>query len=568
MVYVPETTYDYKVYKGIEYIGSLNPYVISQFGYTQEINKTFVEIQVDVSISSDVAPLLVEPIETEDSSTITTEDNVAITIDRQPDIVSSSNSKALIQNNNRLKIYEKSHWHPNGLLVFDGYINTWQTEIGGNDIISFTARSLADDMSDYILTGGNVTAEITQSSVSSGYSSFSAYMTGGKYLEQFFTPTSSFYLSKLSLMMSGYPTGPTTTVSVYSGTTLLGSSSLTITGDQEDYQDRIFTFLTPILLEDNNQYSLRITKDIAAGLFGIAPSSTYSGILRGWNGSTFTNTSHDLYFIFYSEVTLTDYIFNDKTASEIAQTSMDDYISKGGSAYYDSSDTDTFPVLTETNDYTFKAATELEVQNKALQLTTDDIFYKVDPGSQLYFFGYRTTATNGVGTIHNLVIGKHFQTALIGASVDEVRNYVSLTGGDIGGGVNLFSEYNDSASITAQGRQRLERIVDNRITIQATADSIAAAIFAERANEKTFGSVTILNNVYDTRTIEIGHAIRFKGIGNFVENDLYNVVGRTLIPDGITLVLGFIPERLSDKIDKLSTEIVQIQTINNPDSPD
>lgn len=565
-----ETRYEYRITNPAgTYLGLL-PNVKSDFTYNQEINTSFVEISVSVELSADVAPLLVTPLETESGQTITTEDNEPIYPERQPDVVSSTSSKAMIQNNNRVEVYEFSTWYPSGLLVFDGYINKWSASFGGADIVTFTARSLADDMNDYILTGGNFTSELSQLVYSTG----SGLDISGvdRYLLQYITPTSSFSVRKLRLILwksnsLKYFVLPsvTATVGIYQSGVLLGSNSVVITHSTQEEVDIVFN--QSISLAIGIEYTIKISGD------GVVSAATNTnpyagGIVFLYNGTSLVPLpTYDLYFNFFSQLTLTDYVFDDATASEIAQAGMDDYISKGGRAYYDSTDTDNFPTQTEINDYTFKAATILEVQKKALSLSTEDIYYKVDPGSQLYFFGKVTTATNGVGTIHKLILGKHFKQVEVGASVDEVRNVVSFTGGDVGAGVNLFTEYSDLDSIATQGRQRLERVVDNRVTIANTADSIAAAILAAKSDEKNFATVEVLNSKYDTRTIEVGHAVQFKGIGNFLEDELYTVVSRSPTPESMRLTLGFIPTRMQDTIDQLIGDVQQIQTVDNPDAP-
>ena len=564
-----ETRYEYRITNPAgTYLGLL-PNVKSDFTYNQEINTSFVEISVSVELSADVAPLLVTPLETESGQTITTEDNEPIYPERQPDVVSSTSSKAMIQNNNRVEVYEFSTWYPSGLLVFDGYINKWSASFGGADIVTFTARSLADDMNDYILTGGNYTSELSQLVyyIGGGLDTY-----GDGYILQYITPTTSFAVKKLRLNLFKSSSMPyyamssvTATVGIYQSGVLLGVSSVVITNwSQEDVD---FVFTQSISIEIGIQYVIKVSG--AGVVISNTNTNPYAGgIVFNYNGTSLTPLpTRDIYFNFFSQLTLTDYVFDDATASEIAQAGMDNYISKGGLAYYDSTDTDNFPTQTEINDYTFKAATTLEVQKKALSLSTDDIYYKVDPGSQLYFFGKVTTATNGVGTIHKLILGKHFKQVEVGASVDEVRNVVSFTGGDVGAGVNLFTEYSDLDSIATQGRQRLERVVDNRVTIANTADSIAAAILATKSDEKNFATVEVLNSKYDTRTIEVGHAVQFKGIGNFLEDELYTVVSRSPTPESMRLTLGFIPNRMQDTIDQLIGDVQQIQTVDNPDAP-
>lgn len=570
MAYVSETYHEYRIINPAGTDLGLLQNVKSEFTYTREINTTFVEIQVTVGLSADVAPLSVDSIDTESGLPIATESNEVITIERQPDVVGSTSSRAMIQNNNRVKVYEYSIWYPNGLLVFDGYINKWQASLGGTDIVTFTARSLADDMNDYILTGGNFTSELSQLVYSTG----SGLDISGvdRYLLQYITPTSSFSVRKLRLILwksnsLKYFVLPsvTATVGIYQSGVLLGSNSVVITHSTQEEVDIVFN--QSISLAIGIEYTIKISGD------GVVSAATNTnpyagGIVFLYNGTSLVPLpTYDLYFNFFSQLTLTDYVFDGATASEIAKAGIDDYITKGGRAYYNTADTNNFPTQSEIHDYTFKAATTLEVQKKALALSTENIYYKVDPGSQLFFFGKFTNASNSVGTRHILTLGKHFNQIEVGASVDEVRNVVSFTGGDVGGGINLFTEYSDLDSIATQGRQRLERVVDNRVTIANTADSIAAVILAAKSSEKNFGTVEILNSTYNTRLIEVGHAVLFKGFGNFLDDEVYTVVSQSLTPDSMILGLGFIPNRLQDTVDKLIDDVQQIQTINNPDAP-
>lgn len=567
-----ETRYEYRITNPAgTYLGLL-PNVKSDFTYNQEINTSFVEISVSVELSADVAPLLVTPLETESGQTITTEDNEPIYPERQPDVVSSTSSKAMIQNNNRVEVYEFSTWYPSGLLVFDGYINKWSASFGGADIVTFTARSLADDMNDYIISGGNYTAELTQSSFNTDSSAIPLWNK----FHQYFVATSTFLLKRVKLQARISPLSTSDVEYIRLSIWNAGQQSpiqiISITNTV--FEDVYIDFTVPYQITLGLSYVMDVYSTLTANHVDIKFQNTgdvYAGGVLKYeyygSGASYTLATSDLYFTLYSQVTSTDYVFDDATASEIAQAGMDNYITKGGRAYYDSTDIDNFPTQTEINDYTFKAATILEVQKKALSLSTDDIYYKVDPGSQLYFFGEVTSATNGVGTIHKLIFGKHFKQVEVGASVDEVRNVVSFTGGDVGAGVNLFTEYSDLDSIATQGRQRLERVVDNRVTIANTADSIAAAILAAKSDEKNFATVEVLNSKYDTRTIEVGHAVQFKGIGNFLEDELYTVVSRSPTPESMRLTLGFIPNRMQDTIDQLIGDVQQIQTVDNPDAP-
>lgn len=156
-----QKTHQYKMFTPSgSYLGLL-PNVTSDFNYNQNIATAFAQMTVEVAQSADVAQLATEALTDEAGNAIQDEAGNNINIERQPDIVGSSNSNALIANNNLIQVYEYSNYYPNGLLVFSGYISKLQTVFGNDDNIVLTCISQGQDLSQYLVTTGD-SASISQ----------------------------------------------------------------------------------------------------------------------------------------------------------------------------------------------------------------------------------------------------------------------------------------------------------------------------------------------------------------------------------------------------------------------
>lgn len=108
--------YQYKVYSPTgTYLGMLR--VKNDFTYNQVIGTTFVQIELELPQTA-------------------------------PD--------ELTVNDNLIKVWEISPYHPGGIKVFDGYISKWKAVFGGNgDSMLLTCISHGQDASQYIVEGGD-----------------------------------------------------------------------------------------------------------------------------------------------------------------------------------------------------------------------------------------------------------------------------------------------------------------------------------------------------------------------------------------------------------------------------
>jgi hypothetical protein len=143
-----------------------------------------------------------------------------------------------------------------------------------------------------------------------------------------------------------------------------------------------------------------------------------------------------------------------------------------------------------------------------------------------------------------------------------------LTGGDTGGGVNLYRDYIDAESGAFYGIRSLPK-TDNRVTSTTTADAIGDTFIAESASEQQSTSLTVLDEHIDITLLTPGKTIGFKNFGNFIDDLVLQIVRREgNYNDGFaTLTLGILPVRMNDQIEKINRQLLNEQTIDNPSAP-
>lgn len=151
-------------------------------------------------------------------------------------------------------------------------------------------------------------------------------------------------------------------------------------------------------------------------------------------------------------------------------------------------------------------------------------------------------------------------------SIEQVKNYLLFTGGDTGGGTNLFQDYKDTTSQANYGI-RTGAKTDNRVTLTATADAIGESFIEENANELQETTVTVLNKNIDITMLTPGKTVGFRNFGLFIDDLVLQIVRRDYSPDRVTLTLGRLPVRLNDEVQKTLRDLLNEQTVDNPTAP-
>lgn len=559
-----DKTYSYKIYRDDVFLGLL-PNVISEFKYSQDINTSAVQLNIEVKSNPyylDVEPNTIdddtgEPIQTDLSEALETSTSLGI--------YGSELEQSLIRNNNTVEVIEYSTRYPNGITVFTGFISRYKILYDGNTNFNITVLSHGTTLNDYIFNGGNYISEISQ--LTSNTQNDEPYTAFSGYWLQTFTPTVTFNLAKVRIKAALTGSTKRLRVEVHSG--YVGGSANRMTygevyGTSSTAQEYDVVMLSEVEVQAGTQYFIKVLIYNSSETFSLFTQSTapYSGgqAYRRTALSTITPQTSDLHFALYSQSSDTDYVFTNTDPTVMTRTAIEQYNSLGGLIVKEDGVTDQLTGLSL--DYTFKVASILEVIEKSLELAPYDWYYYVDPGDKT--FNFKQTSTTADYTI---VLGKHVESIEIESTVENVINVVYFSGGDIGGGVNLYSKYQNIDSINVQDRQRMTRVSDNRVIVQATADAMADSILGQHPSEEYTVSLTLSDDKIDITLFKQGQIVGFNGFGNHLDNLLLQIVNISRYEYSVVLTLGVLPYRQSTKVQDIERQLDKQETIDNPVAP-
>lgn len=575
MVYIPKT-YMYHIFRDGNFLGLL-PNVVSEFRLPQQINTGFAQLEVEVGLSIDTSHETLEPLTTEEGVPITTETGELIYPESIPAFVGNDNEQALVRNNNDIKVYEISENYPTGKLVFAGFISRWKADIGGgNDTVKATCLSYGAELDNYMVLG----VPTVDANAASGTSTAAVYEISDTSFErqgQTITPGAgvnniSSILLKLALQDVNEP--HTVTVKLwervedFAGGTPIGVATRELTSTTA--AEYLFTFPTPASVSPGNPYYF-FSVEVGSGAQGIIIYVNTAGAYAGGSkhrqfrsGGTFqdwtSEATNDLYFkTFYSSgATETPFTSQDPTA--ILEDVMDSYIERGGAVTY----TDPSIVAPGTSvSYTFKLNTILEAIKKCLELSPSNYRWGVDPATNVLFFKPVSATAD-----HTMILGRHIESLEVEATTENVKTEVFFTGGDTGGGENLFIRLTDTEVLeTNNNRPGISRITDNRVTVVATGEALAQNELDKQNAEEYETRITINDGAYDTNLIDLGDTIGFAGFGNFIDRLILEVVSKTKTPNKVVLGLGVPPRRATAQIEAAQRAIKDLETIDNPSVP-
>lgn len=571
---VPSTPADvptrvaYKVYsREGNYLGEL-PNVSSKLSFSQDINSAGSSISIVCGTFPD-NEATIEALLTESDADITTESDLPILATTTDIILARGNSDdaAIFKNSNRVKAFVYNHWYPNGKLMFSGQINKVAFQYGGgNSSVQLLVYSDGLDLDNYIARGYPFayTTDVSQTTTVGAFPvTFYSYGGWDTFGQTFTTGPAVTNIGAIVLRLQGTAT---VTVSLYDAPNgnFLGSVTKAVSaGSATDIQ---FEFAQLISVDPSTQYFFAVwlpsgqvinmyrqTSDVYAG--GARYRSQYSG---GSGGGSFTSSvGGELYFITkYGTPTTTTTYSTDDPVTEMMTGILLDYNARGG--YITERD---FTAAGYSLTYTFNSATIFDALKKVLEMSPTGYYSYIDLGTAEIDIA-PTSATADF----TVVRGKDINQLTIVMSIEQVKNYLLFSGGDTGGGTNLFRQYQDTESTGNYGI-RMGAKSDNRVTLSATADAIGNTFIEENSDETHETTVTVLNSLIDITLLTPGKTIGFKNFGSFIDEMVLQIVRRDYSPALATLTLGRLPVTMNAKVQRLNREVMFEQTIKNPTAP-
>lgn len=475
-------------------------------------------------------------------------------------------TRVLIRNGNLMQVYEYNYFYPNGILVFRGQIN----RVEAGDTTSMLVYSDGRDTDNHIARGApfSYTNDQTQTTAVDRVSVVTdVYGEWTRYGQSFVIGGGVTNIGRIQLKLDGIAN---VTVSVYGSSALgplLGSVKKYVNVSGPTIVDFIFSDFIDVVAGESYFFTVATDNNSSIWLYfndngnPYANGSMYSATFAGGSGGGLYSASSndDLYFTIAHGTPTTQASYSDKDPStEMLIPMMDDYIDRGGLITYDE---DSIEATGLALDCDFNVNTMFEATQRIHSISPSGFYFFVDVATRLLNFK-RTSLTADI----TLIKGRHAEDLKLVFSTENVVNSVLFSGGDTGGGSNLYTSYQNPSSISLYG-PRLARRSDNRVTVEATADIIGGTMVNERSDEQAQTVVKILANVMDLSLIKLGMTVGFRGYQSFIDNMVFQIVTINRSSREIELTLGTIPVRFTERNEEIVRGLIAEQTLNNPSTP-
>ncbi len=513
---------------------------------------------------------------------------------------------------NRVKIYMVDNDQPNGQLIFQGFISNYQPIYGANERVEVTILGFGAELDNYIIEQGESVYASQLNSDATDYigTDSSGGVTPRHALGQTFQFTEQKTITAILVRgifdLSSSVNPVTAYCKVYAsdvtgqspfptGSPLISGhvASATLTnGDPSGYADMKFILDTPVVVPANTVYSFTIAAEPPYPTFDVKISFQASALGSYTAGSMLVATKAggterygvqagwDMYFKIFTATGNSTSPFLTKDPGAIMRTIMDDYIAKGGTLSYDAT---TIELAGTSVSYTFNTNTTLEGIKKCLELAPSGWYWYVDQATNMVHFHAKTNTIE-----HKFTLGKDIVSLTAQRRIEDIVNTIYFTGAS-----SLTPrKYTRSASVAAYGT-KLMRYIDQRVTVEATADTIARAILDNHAAPEMRVQIEVADSNagalgYDIETVTIGDIVGFRAVEAYdstlwdvatwdVSYWDYNVrqLGTLILqivrleysPGSLKLFLSTTPPDVNKRIEDINRALTASQTANNAATP-
>lgn len=235
--------------------------------------------------------------------------------------------------------------------------------------------------------------------------------------------------------------------------------------------------------------------------------------------------------------------------------------------------------------YTFNSNTCLEAIDKCFDFLPSNYTYFIDPATSIFYLKQVNEEAD-----HMLHRGHSVSSLRIRNTIEDIKTRAYFTGGDTGSGI-LYKRYTDLAGVQQYG-VREERIVDGRVTVEATADDIISRRFDIKTIPEVRMEVEVPDNTvregYNIEIIAPGDTVRVHGYDDgevpridyftldedYLDYNLYkpgSLISRadrvTLTPSKASLFLDSQPTFINKSLEQVRNDLIKDQTLDNPSTP-
>ena len=522
----------------------------------------------------------------------------------------------------RVKIYVFDKELPEGSLLFQGYISAY-TPIYKDDKVEVTILSYGAELNDYMVDG--VKKIHIQQTTKNSYQTIEYFNNAGndywrtRGQELYVTSPTNIDLSGITLNLaldSGVvpvPTRikvlvmsyiPSSSTSIpfydmynnnYDALNVDVLDELFVDVDSttpRDYEitfnnlisknmyNTLFVCLLPTSYAATNNNKVRIATRSSGGYSEVA---LWAGTI---GGSQFLPYGEEFYYKLHYKEAATKSVFNSYDPSQILKDCITNYVQQNGSVNYTDS---TIDMTGTTVSYTFNVNTTLEAINKCVELAPKNWYWYLDYGTNLVHFHQKNEDPDHYFNLEKDIIDAKFEKR-----IEDIVNTIYFTGGDTGGGTNLFKKYVVQESINKYGIKAM-KYSDQRVTLTNTADTIANAILEQKSYPELRVVLEILdsnnnqNMGYDIESIKVGDTVAVRNITQQVglstwdyarwdqsywDYNIYNlssltmqVVKLTYKENSVVLEASTIPTDVNKRIEDINRNLEVLQTLNNPTIP-
>jgi hypothetical protein len=563
-------TYIYKHYAGGVFVGELFP--TNEFSFTTEVNTASSEmfLTLPVSFESTESTVLTDLLVDESGNYVVDENsnNILLGVDFELD--------GIPRLNDRVEVWEFTESSPSGEIIYQGLVSEWSVDYENNraEISLLSYGIQLDNYLVQILPDQTVAEQDQEDSEYSVYGPAAKLPTFDRLTQvsQTFSlalPTSIYGVFLNARRLPGGPSGSITArIQIVEGLptspgTVLATRDV-VTSD-ENLGLRFFQFTSEVSIAASTTYHIAVTSPFGSnssetnilGLSYLNSNGYADGQVYLTNEiSGITTPGTDLFFRIVSSSGGVGSSFSNEDPSNIVRSLLDNFASLGGVITYTE---DSIQDTGVTVSYTFSFNTYFEALKICAQLAPANWHFYVDPATNVLYFLPKQTE-KAVTITRGTVVGP-----VIKRSLEQMKNIVYFSGGEDDLGVNVTSSAINTTSTEKYG-QWLDLPVDARVTVQESADAITSSVVDEKSLPRFSASdLTLIDTFYDLNSFKPGDIVGFQAYNEVINSLELQILRKNRRPNNARIVLEVSPPSPSRRVDQIRRELLQQQTLKNPD---